>query len=103
MTFVPMVGAHVFGENTSRAALGYGMDADHIDRQVVQQCRRGLLELDLLLNRFLQKQYTALSQTDRQRFYALLDRTDTELLHWLTGKEPCEPDYADLIEKIGSR
>ena len=79
------------------------LSSDNIDRQVARQCRRGLLELDLLLERFLQKKYATLSLADRERLYALLDRADTELLHWLTGKEPCEPGYADLIEKIGSR
>lgn len=64
-------------------------------------CRRGMLELDVLLGNFLEEAYTNLSSADQQSFETLLKCNDQELFMWLTGKE-ISPDstLAPLIEKI---
>lgn len=49
------------------------------------RCRRGLLELDIILLRFMDKYYTQLSETELQQFEELLSLPDAEL--WdLIGK-----------------
>jgi len=64
-------------------------------------CRRGMLELDVLLGNFLEEAYTHLSASDQQYFITLLDCNDQELFMWLTGKEsPADPKIAYIVEKI---
>ena len=50
------------------------------------QCRRGMLELDLLLVGFLENGYAQLSSDSKQAFVELLDIVDTELLEYLMGR-----------------
>jgi len=47
------------------------------------QCRRGLLELDYLLEEFLENHYEQLSHELQQAFVTLLDCPDPELQQWL--------------------
>ncbi|WP_126455484.1 succinate dehydrogenase assembly factor 2 [Sulfuriflexus mobilis] len=51
------------------------------------QCRRGMLELDTLLQGFLERGYAALDRQGQQSFNALLDCPDTELLEYLMGRQ----------------
>lgn len=48
--------------------------------QLYWQCRRGSLELDLLLKNYLENQYLHATELERQRFAALLKLEDDELL-----------------------
>ena len=50
------------------------------------QCRRGMLELDLLLIGFLENGYEQLDSELKQAFIELLDIVDTELLEYLMGR-----------------
>lgn len=43
------------------------------------RCRRGLLELDLVLQRFVDEYYAKLSVAERRQFETLLDLSDNEL------------------------
>ncbi len=64
-------------------------------------CRRGMLELDVLLGNFLEEAYLNASFSDQANFVTLLDCNDQELFRWLTGKEcPSEPDLIDIVGKI---
>lgn len=64
-------------------------------------CRRGMLELDVLLGNFLEEAFLTSSVSDQETFIKLLDCNDQELFMWLTGKEtPLEPDLIDIIGKI---
>lgn len=48
-------------------------------------CRRGMLELDLILQRFLEHRFDYLSPKEREAFNSLLSCTDPELFAWLMG------------------
>jgi antitoxin CptB len=50
------------------------------------RCRRGLLELDIVLGRFIEQHYAALDDRQRVAFDELLDLPDTELWDLITGK-----------------
>lgn len=50
------------------------------------RCRRGLLELDLILTRFLASGYDLLTPPERETFSALLGRADTELWDLVSGR-----------------
>jgi antitoxin CptB len=49
-------------------------------------CRRGLLELDLILARFLERHYEGLDQAQRQAFDRLLEAPDNDLLDLAMGR-----------------
>ena len=67
------------------------------------KCRRGMLELDLLLKTFLERGYRDLDRAGQQRFDALLDYPDAVLLEWFMGRiRPAEKDVAQLVEQIRS-
>lgn len=56
------------------------------ESQLRWRCRRGMLELDLLLNRFLKLEYIHLSQDEIESFLLLLDFSDQDLLDLFFGK-----------------
>lgn len=43
------------------------------------RCRRGLLELDIILQRFVDRHYLQLGEVERQEFHALLELADNDL------------------------
>ena len=64
-------------------------------------CRRGMLELDVLLGNFLEEAYVQASPKDQALFIELLDCNDQELFMWLTGKEQTnQPQLVDIVEKV---
>lgn len=72
-----------------------------IPKRLRWSCRRGMLELDVLLGNFLEEAYLQASDRDQKNFVSLLDCTDQELFMWLTGKEtPAEPALIDITGKI---
>lgn len=58
------------------------------------RCRRGMLELDLILNRFLNTHFDHLSTEEIQFFNLLLNSNDPELYAWLMEHE--EPQNEEL-------
>ena len=50
------------------------------------QCRRGMLELDLILESFLNKNYANLSTCEQDLFEQLLDYSDHELCNCLVKR-----------------
>lgn len=67
------------------------------------QCRRGMLELDTLLQGFLDQGYESLTEDGRQGFLELLDYNDTELLEYLMGRQAhMEVRLGNVIEAIRS-
>lgn len=66
-------------------------------------CRRGLLELDLLLNSYVDKVYAQLTDVEKRQFISLLDMQDQEMYEMLSGKtSPNDKQLAELLAKIRS-
>ena len=67
------------------------------------RCRRGMRELDQLLTRWLDREWTAASDSQREVFLRLLDSEDDRLWRWFLGHETA-PDAAldSLIQYIRS-
>lgn len=64
-------------------------------------CRRGLLELDLLLNRFLDQHLADLSKQELVELDQLLLLPDNDLLDVLLNRAPLqEPALLPILEKI---
>ena len=49
-------------------------------------CRRGMLELDLMLSRFLDRRLTSLTPDELERFTEVLEFEDDDLWHVLSGR-----------------
>jgi antitoxin CptB len=63
--------------------------------------RRGLLEMDLILNRFLEQHLTHLTEGEIKSFDALLQLPDNDLLDLaMARKEPEDASVVSLLEKI---
>jgi len=64
-------------------------------------CRRGMRELDLLLEGFLMDRYQALSAADRASFERLLDCRNEDLMAWLiNGDSPQDEQLAEIVNQI---
>lgn len=76
-------------------------EVDQSLRRLAWRCRRGMLELDLLLQPFVSQGYHQLDAAQRQAFATLLEYPDQEMLDLLLGREPAtEGHLADVIEHI---
>jgi antitoxin CptB len=64
-------------------------------------CRRGLLELDLVLNRFLERDFATLSPDQREAFKGLLEYPDNDLWDLLSGRtDPLPGDSAAVVKLL---
>lgn len=64
-------------------------------------CRRGMKELDVLLERYLQRDFGAASSDERGAFARLVELQDPQLAGYLLAGEPHpDPQTAQLIERI---
>jgi antitoxin CptB len=73
----------------------------HDKSKLVWACRRGMLELDVLLGNFLEEAYPQLSDEEKNHFILLLDSQDPSLFAWLMGhEEPKDEALAAISEKI---
>ena len=70
-----------------------------VDR-VRWRCRRGLLELDLILNGFLETRYGRLDADQRRQFDELLEVGDNDLLDLAMGRREPEPRYRMMVEML---
>ena len=64
------------------------------------RCRRGLLELDLVLERFLANRFDGLDAETRTRFDELLDQPDNDLLDLALGRAEAAPRYRAVVEML---
>ena len=76
-----------------------------IDQEEVRRmqwaARRGMLELDLVLEPFVNKRYSELSDSDRLIFQRLMLCEDQELFSWLLQREePEDKELAAIIKQI---
>lgn len=69
--------------------------------KLLWHCRRGMLELDLILTRFAVTYLDRLSDEQVDAFDKLLTAIDPELYSWLMGYDhPMEKDLVDIVEFI---
>ena len=65
------------------------------------QCRRGMLELDLMLETFVEKRYADLPIKAKYAFHQLLKCQDQFLLDYLMGQDvPTDKDVADVAKQV---
>lgn len=65
------------------------------------QCRRGMLELDVILQSFFDSKFHSLTDEEQQAFERLLSQPDPILYSWLLGFEKTsDPSLIKIIELI---
>ena len=65
------------------------------------RCRRGMRELDVVLQRYLETRYTMAPLAEQQAFEQLLDEQDPQLLAYLMGRErPQDQQQAHVVERL---
>lgn len=70
-------------------------------RRLRWYCRRGTLELDLLLTRYLESRYSSADTDEQKSFQTLLKLEDTQLLRYLIGDElPVAPQLIAIVQII---
>lgn len=75
-------------------------ELDLSKKRLEWQCRRGMLELDVLLKRYLDDQYEQLNDEQKAIFQDLLSLEDPILWAYITDQEQPEIDYKDMIDVI---
>jgi antitoxin CptB len=61
------------------------------------RCRRGMKELDVLLTRYLERDYHIAALPQRQAFEELLERSDPEILDYILGRVAPETRELGLV------
>jgi antitoxin CptB len=79
-----------------------GCDAAGVDgRRLLWRCRRGMKELDVLLERYAKSLSVPASDAERAVFARLLELPDPDLAGYLLGGElPRDPELAGLVQRI---
>ena len=68
--------------------------ADPVSRRRLRwRCRRGMLENDLIMTRFLDRHEATLSDSDVQAVDTLMDLSDNALLDLILGREDLSAEY----------
>ena len=49
------------------------------------RCRRGMREMDILFERFVEDEYDNLTLEQRQLFESFLDEPDVDIYSWISG------------------
>jgi len=81
------------------------MNKQEADNRLRWKCRRGMLELDIMLHSFLTHEngYQTLNDAQRVLFEQLLDYEDNPLFELLMGHmEPADPAMKHVIQSIQS-
>ncbi len=65
------------------------------------RARRGMLELDIMLQSFLDKTYDELTDSDKEAFVEVLNFSDQDLLELLLAREQADcAVISNVIQKI---
>jgi antitoxin CptB len=70
-------------------------------RRLWWRSRRGMLELDLALQPFVEHRLAALSAADQARYARLLDHDDWDVYDWVLGRRaPPDADLAAIVAEV---
>ena len=72
-----------------------------VSPKIYWRCRRGMAELDVFFQGFLDSDYQNLNKSERDDFEQLLTCNDTDLLEYLMGRTtPSESNLINVVTKI---
>jgi antitoxin CptB len=65
------------------------------------RCRRGMRELDVLLERYLERRYAQAPVAEQRAFESLLELQDPQLFAYVMRREsPADPELVDVIARL---
>jgi len=64
------------------------------------RCRRGMRELDVLLEKYLSHRFDQAAAAEQAAFLHLLDQEDPDIWAWLIGHAQPPPELADVILRL---
>ena len=77
------------------------MEEDAALRRLRWRCRRGMRELDQLLEAFLDRSWAAAEPLPRERFERLLECEDDQLWRWFLGHtSPPDPEMDAAVRHV---
>ncbi len=77
------------------------MVSDEEHNRMRWAARRGMLELDLVLEPFVNARYALLDEADRERFKQLLLSEDQDLFAWfMRRQQPDDEELVDIVNQI---
>jgi len=72
-----------------------------LDKKILWQCRRGILELDSILSSFVTNHFVQLDQKEKELLQILLTYEDVDLMSWLIHQQELPPhSLKNIIGKI---
>ena len=80
------------------------MEREDYERLRWRCIRRGLLEVDIALTRFLDGPFAELSEEQQQAFVELADMEDHDLWHLISGQSQCaDPRLSPVVGLLRRR
>lgn len=79
-------------QQSVQQSVGAGLAPEDLARRLRWRARRGLLENDLILERFFARHQDSLNHSDHDGLAHLLNLTDNDLMSLLLGREEPEGD-----------
>ena len=71
--------------------------------RILWRCRRGIKEMDIVLQDFIKNSYDELNNENKSAFSKLLEEQDLDILNWVLGKDkPEDKTLIEIIKKIRS-
>ncbi len=70
--------------------------------QLRLRCRRGMLELDLIMERYLDQHYPSANREEQALFIELLELQDPELYPLVTAATAAPERFAALVTKLAA-
>lgn len=71
-----------------------------LKRMRMRSWRRGTKEMDLILGPWADEKLGGLDEATLDLYDALLEENDQDLYPWVSGAQPCPPQYLDLLSEI---
>ena len=68
--------------------------------KVIWASRRGLLELDLLLEPFIRSEFTKMSDFDQSHLYEFLKLDDDELFDFFLGSKEVPQQFLTVVSEV---
>ncbi len=76
---------------------------NRIKRLKMRSMRRGIKEMDIILDAFATQNLDAMSDDDLTLYDALLDENDQDLYQWVTGQIPAPSPFEALMARISQQ
>ncbi|MBW0157689.1 succinate dehydrogenase assembly factor 2 [Sedimentimonas flavescens] len=71
-----------------------------LKRMRMRSWRRGTKEMDLILGPWADEKLSMMDADALDLYDALLEENDQDLYPWVSGAQPCPPQYLDLLTEI---